>query len=152
MAGDYILNLLKVNELGTHSDFLDLLMSYNLYRQITLPTRFSKFNATLIDNFFCKLKHSGQQNIAGILIRTFSSHQPYFIFVNKPQNREQIPKFAQIKINSAASMLKVKNEIVLSKLYDKLNKSPTADTNINYDIIHKAVTNSIKKAHAHKNS
>ena len=93
LAGDYNLNLLKVNELRTHSDFLDLLMLHNLYPQITVPTRFSKFNATLIDNFFCKLKNSGQQNIAGILIRKFSDHQPYFIIINKPQNREQILKF-----------------------------------------------------------
>ena len=39
-AGDYNINLLKLNEDELISDFFDLLTSHSMYPQITLPTRF----------------------------------------------------------------------------------------------------------------
>ena len=55
IAGDFNINLLKINENETYSNFFDTLTSHSLYPQITLPTRFTRTNGTLIDNFFCKL-------------------------------------------------------------------------------------------------
>ena len=45
IAGDFNIILLR-------SNFFDTLASHGLYPQITLPTRFTKTNGTLIDNFF----------------------------------------------------------------------------------------------------
>ena len=44
------MNLLKMHENSIHCDFFDLLMSYSLNPQITLPTRFTETKGTLIDN------------------------------------------------------------------------------------------------------
>ena len=54
-AGDFNINLLKLSENDTYSSFFDTLISHCLYPMITLPTRFTRTNGTLIDNFFCKL-------------------------------------------------------------------------------------------------
>ena len=54
-AGDYNINLLKLNEDELISDFFDLLTSHSTYPQITLPTSLSQRHGTLIDNLFCKL-------------------------------------------------------------------------------------------------
>ena len=40
IAGDYNLNLLEINENGMCSEFFDLLTSYSLFLQITLPTTY----------------------------------------------------------------------------------------------------------------
>ena len=53
LAGDYNINMLKINEQEHCSTFFDMLTSFNLFPQITLPTRFT--TRTLIDNFFCNL-------------------------------------------------------------------------------------------------
>lgn len=82
IAGDFNINLLKLNENDTYCNFFDTIISHSLYPQITLPTRFTRTNGTLIDNFFCKLNKSILESTAGILIKKISDHQPYFIFIN----------------------------------------------------------------------
>ena len=51
-AGDFNINLLKLNENDTYSSFFDTLISHILYPMITLPTRFTRTNGILIHNFF----------------------------------------------------------------------------------------------------
>ena len=58
IAGDTNINLLKILEKEAFSDFFDTVISHSFYPKITLPTRFSTNNGTLIDNFFCKLSKS----------------------------------------------------------------------------------------------
>ena len=52
LAGDYNINMLKINEHEHCSNFFDMLTSFSLFPQITFPTRFSDRKGTLIDNFF----------------------------------------------------------------------------------------------------
>ena len=58
------------------------------------------------------------------------------MFLNITQVTESHPKFIKIKIVSEQAMTNVKYEIRSDVLYNKLNKSLNADTNINYEIIH----------------
>ena len=60
----------------------EIKMKLNMYEQSTRPTRFTTCTSTLIDNFFCNLTRHILQSTAGILINTFSDHQPYFMFVD----------------------------------------------------------------------
>ena len=55
IAGDFNINLLKINEKNSVGEFFDMLMSNSLYPHITLPTRFSNNNGTLNDNLFCRI-------------------------------------------------------------------------------------------------
>ena len=82
LAGDYNINLLKVNDNIQYSEFLDLLMSHSLNPQITLPTRFSINNGTRIDNILCKLFNPSVSTCAGIHINRVSDHQPCFLFID----------------------------------------------------------------------
>ncbi len=83
ITGDFNIDLLKINDKHIFSQYFDLLNSYSFYPKITLPTRLSNKHGTLIDNFFCKLTEATIDTIAGILIRKFSDHQPYFILLLK---------------------------------------------------------------------
>ena len=124
LAGDYNINMLKINEQEHCSRFFDMLTSLSLFPQITLPTRFTTCNGTVIDNFFCNLTKYILESIAGILIKKFSDHQPYFIIMDTTPN-----------IQNKKAMLKVKEDLISTKIYEKLDISPTADTNRNYNII-----------------
>ena len=100
-------------------------------------TRFTRTNGTLIDNFFCKVSKYTLESTAGILTKRFSDHQPYFMLLNITQvTTESHPKFIKLKIVSEQAMINVKHEIRSDVLYNKLDKSLTADTNITYEIIH----------------
>ena len=69
IAGDFNINLLKLNENDIYSSYFDSLISHSLFPQITFPTRFTRTNGTLIDNFFCKLSQSMLESTVGILIK-----------------------------------------------------------------------------------
>ena len=75
------------------------------------------------------------ESTAGILIKKLSDHQPYFILINTSLKTEQPPKCVTINVLNEDAMHKVKNEIKSYDTYNKLNKNPNADTNLNYDII-----------------
>ena len=145
LAGDFNINLLKLNDNEIYSNFFKTLVSHSLYPQITLPTRFTRINGTLIDNFFCKLSKYTLESRAGILTKQFSDHQPYFMFLNITQVTESHPKFIKIKIVSEQAMTNVKYEIRSDVFYSKLNKSLNADTNIDYEIIHDEIARAKNK-------
>ena len=58
IAGDFNIDLLKINENATLGDYFNSLVAQSFFPQITLPTRFSDRNCTIIDNFLCKLTHN----------------------------------------------------------------------------------------------
>ena len=81
LAGDFNINLLRLNERDVFAEFVDLLTSNSFYPKITLPTRFSHLNATLIDNVFSNLNLNTLDDTSGILINKLSDHQPYFTLI-----------------------------------------------------------------------
>ena len=135
LAGDYNINILKVNEQDFCSTFFDTLTSFSLFPLITLPTRFSRHNGTLIDNFFCEYTKFTSDSVAGIFINKLSDHQPYFMIMDTKLKKIHPPKFTRINVQHMAAMVKVRKEISAANLYNKLDKSAIADTNLNYDII-----------------
>ena len=98
IAGYFNINLLKINENEVYSNFFETLISHRLYPQITLPTRFTRSNGTLIDNFFCKLNKAILESKTGILTNKLSDHQPHFMSVNITQKKEPLPKYVKINI------------------------------------------------------
>ncbi len=76
IAGDFNIDLLKINEKQVFSESFDMLTNHSFYPKITLPTRLSNKHGTLIDNFLCKLTETMLDTTSGILIKQFSNHQP----------------------------------------------------------------------------
>ena len=132
IAGDFNINLLKINENDVYSNFFDTLISHSLYPQITLPTRFTRTNGTLIDNFLCELNKTILESKTGILTNKLSDHQPYFMSVNTTQKKEPLPKYVKINIVSTEAMHNLSHEIKSEEMYNKFNtkKQPPILTQI----------------------
>ena len=143
IAGDFNINLLKLNENEMVSSFFDMLISHSFYPQITLPTRFTRTTGTLIDNLFCRLHES--IHTAGILTKRFSDHQPYFMIMHNTVKLQSPPKYVKINTLNENAMINVMNEIKLGNIYEKLNTNPNADPNYNYDIIYEEITHAKTK-------
>ncbi len=74
-----------------------MLTSHSFYPKITVLSRLTNNNGTLIHNFLCKLTESTLGTAAGVLINNLSDHQPDFILLNNVDTGDPPPKF--IKIN-----------------------------------------------------
>ena len=88
LMGDFNINLLKINEKEVFADFLEMMTSFSYYTKITLPTRFSKNNGSLIDNIFCKISENTFRASTGILLNNFliTSHISYTTIQLNPNN------------------------------------------------------------------
>ena len=78
IAGDFNIDLLKINDRPVFCDFFDTLVSNSYEPKITLPTRFSNTNCTLIDNIFYKGSSNKSVEGSGVLINHISDHLPCF--------------------------------------------------------------------------
>ena len=103
LAGDYNLNLLKINNDELCNEFFDLITSHSLLPQITLPTRLSQTSGTLIDNILCKAHISIKPTTAGILLNNLSDHQPCFIILGITFCGCNNPKFIENTYNLKVS-------------------------------------------------
>ena len=144
LTGDTNINLLKVNEKEKCGEFFDILTSFSLYLKITLPTRFSQSNGTLIDNIFCKISNKTLDSIAGIILKQFSDHLPCFICINN-MHKKKIPKYINITPQTQEAMDNFCTEMKHINLLSKINTNPYSNPNNNYDIIHNCVTEIHKK-------
>ena len=163
ICGDFNINLLKVNEREIFAEFLDLFLSNGFLPQISLPTRFSTKNATLIDQIFCKLSNITSDTFSGILISQMSDHLPSFSSLDVIKAKERKPpKFIKMQINDTKSQQNFCDAIGNVDILNKLNHSPNADVNENYSILCDTIqtlknkhlpTKTVKyHKHKHKNS
>ena len=65
--------MLKINENNHVRNFFNTVTSHTFFPKITLPTRFSDRNCTLIDNLLCKLSPTIINSKAGILMNNLST-------------------------------------------------------------------------------
>ena len=111
-------------------------MAQFVYLQITLPTRFSDRNCTLIDNFLCKLTRSFLPSASGILISRISYHMPYFIFLGFIKSKQyDTAKTILVQNWNAVNIENFQNELNNASIYDALDNSLVNDPSNNLDII-----------------
>ena len=145
LTGDFNINLLKVNEREVFGEFFETLISSSFYPRITLPTRFSNRNGTLIDNFFCRLTNSMLGSKSGILINQFSDHHPYFISINKIKHKDPPPKTISVTKYTPYAINNFCTEIAQSNIIQKINTNPFANPNNSYEIIENIVSTAKEK-------
>ncbi len=51
------------------SEYFDTLTSHSFYPKITVPTRLTNNNGSLIDNFLCKLTETTLETMSGVIIK-----------------------------------------------------------------------------------
>ena len=79
----------------------------------------------------------------GILIKQFSDHHPYFIFIDNAPVKKCSPKLIKIHIQNEIAMWNFASEITNSNIMEKLYKNSLSDPNKN----HKIITEVLGKAH-----
>ena len=139
IAGDYNINLLKINERTIVSDYFDMLTSHSFFPKITLPTRLTNNNGTLIDNFLCKLTETTLDTTSGVILEKLSDHQPYFTVLNNISLKDPPPKFVRVITKDKASIDNFNQAIMNSDKLNHLDTNPKQNPNINYNILHQTV-------------
>ena len=128
LAGDFNINLLRLNDRDVFAECFDLLTSNSFYPKITLPTRFSPHTATLIDNFFkCFSRDLGY-------INEFSDHQPYFTMIHRMCSNIETHKFVKVSKYTNENIKYIHDELENLHILDKLDQSAT-DPNDNYNAL-----------------
>ena len=82
LAGDFNIDLLKLNSNTKYQELYDSLAEFDFLPIITLPTRISKRNATLIDHMYCKSPNPLTISESGILATQISDHMATFVALN----------------------------------------------------------------------
>ena len=145
LVGDFNIDLLKINTKEVSSQFFELVSSHGYIPKLTLPTRFSSTSGTLIDNVFCKLSQSFSKTTAGILLQKLSDHQPYFITLDYLSSKTTRTKYVKVKRFDERSLINFKQELSSSDILNKLDKSESADPNLNYAIFESIILSARNK-------
>ena len=139
ICGDFNINLLKINDSEHYNAFFENVTSTGFFPQITMPTRLSDNSNTLIDNIFtnniCKPQESG------ILVTPISDHLMQFcIFKGNYEASNDLPKYIEVETINSKSINNFKCALSKSDVFAKLDKSPNANPDSNYNILATALT------------
>ena len=132
LCGDFNINLLQLEEREKYQEYFDLFLSKGLFPQITLPTRFSKKKATLIDQIFCKFSGNLTASTSGILISKISDHLPCFTCIDLIKQKRKILKFMKVNVQTPEAILMFKSDIYTSVEIANIDNNLLLDPNITY--------------------
>ena len=144
-GGDFNINLLKMTDRDKFQEYFDLFVSNGSIPQITMPTRFSKRNATLIDQIFCRFSKNTSQNTSGIIVTKISDHLPCFSSINYLNNIKKKSKSIKIQKNGPGELQAFQNEIKTQIELTTFENNLLADPNINYNKLETIIINANKK-------
>jgi len=145
LVGDFNIDLLKAQSRQVTNDFLEMMMNFSLFPKITLPTRFSDSECTLIDNIFCKLSTNTLKATSGILTGRISDHLAYFTSFKDILIKASPPKYVEVRVRDSISMQNLLTELSESKIFDKLNPDLNADPNKNYTELEQYLTEALNR-------
>lgn len=141
-CGDFNINLLEIEHREKYQEYFDLFLSNGLVPTITLPTRFSKKKATLIDQIFSKSSNCISTSTSGIFITKLSDHLPCFTIVNINKPKKINPKLVKLRINTPEANVNFIQDIKSSVENTNFSNDLLQDPNISYnkleDIIRKS--------------
>ncbi len=144
LAGDFNIDLLKINNKNIISEYFNMITSISFYPKITVPTRLTNTDGTLIDNFLCKLTDNTLDvflTTPGVLTKKFSDHQPYFILLNNILTKDFSPVYVKITKQDNESIHNFFNEILTSDKLINLKSDLNGDPNNTYNVLHNVIQN-----------
>ena len=103
-VGDYNIDLLQSETREKFQEYFDMFLTHGLMPQITLPPRFSKKRATLIDQIFTRPTKRMTNHKSGIIVTKISDHLPCFSSVTIPKLNKKADKFVTVRENSAQAI------------------------------------------------
>ncbi len=96
LAGDFNIDLLKINQKHIISKYFDMLTSNSFYPKKNVPTRLKSTHGTLIDNILCKLTDNTLDITSEVLIKMFSDNQPYLILLSNILTKDSRSEYVKI--------------------------------------------------------
>lgn len=145
ISGDFNINLLEINERECFGEFLDLMITNELFPKITLPTRRCKSNATLIDQMFCKFKDLNIKTKSGIVFGSTSDHYAYFSCFEMKSTFPHNHKYVKIDKCNDSAIESFISEIHSSHIYERMNKDLLFDPNVNYTLMENIILRAKEK-------
>ena len=145
LVGDFNLDLLKINSRNIFSEYLDSMLSLSLSPVITLPTRFSKCRATLIDHIFCKTSNLSYQCQGGIMLKHLSDHYPAFIAIKNKATHNHPPKHVTIQNTSPHASARFIAEVSSENFSALLDSNVHNDPTPNLEVLNSVLTKAHKK-------
>ena len=134
LTGDFNIDLLKLNSNQSFQEFYDTLADLYLLPIITLPTRVSLRNATLIDKMYCKSPNPLTISDSGILVSKISDHMAIFAALNFNINTryKQVEQINTIMFtdNNMQGFVEELEDVDWHQVFDH---DTTADPIITYD-------------------
>ncbi len=116
-----------------------MLMEHSFYPIITVPTRLTNTKGSLIDNYLCKLSEATLNITAGVLINTFSVHQPYFMLLDNIDTKLFAPTYIKVSKQGNLCLINLKNEIIASEELHSLSKRREENPNVTYSVLHRVI-------------
>ena len=131
-GGDYNINLLELNR-EKFQEYFDIFVSNGLFPQITLPTRFSKKKATLIDQIYCRFSKYTSNHKSGIIMTKISDHLPCFSIMNLNTKTVIKPKLVKVTKINPSNISNFKDEVEKRISQSDFDRNPLTDPNQNYN-------------------
>ena len=136
IAGDFNLDLFKVDDHPGTSESLELMYSNSYLPMINRPTRITTSTATLIDNIFCNSAFHHTHYSSGVLFNLISDHFPVFYILHEieiPQKDQKVIKRNYCQKNQNAFINEL-SEIDWTSLYTFDN------VQLAYDLFHQNIS------------
>ena len=136
LAADFNIDLLKVNEKERYAIFLDLMLEYGFFPKISLPTRFAKRSASLLDQIYVKNRCNNFSTVcSGILLSPTSDHFGCFSILETNLKTSNNPKYISVTEINETTVNNFSNEISKINFTELLDRNLFTDPNITYDLI-----------------
>ena len=134
ICGDFNLDLIKFNRVEKIADFLQLMLSNGLCPKITLPTRFAKYSASLLDHIYIK---NGDDFVdattkSGILHSSISDHCGCFSFLSSSKIQKAHYSTIEITPNDDQSMNNFAQGMRECNIMSQLNRDIFSNPNETY--------------------
>ena len=123
-----------------------MMVSVNFLPQITMPTRFSKNNCTLIDQIYVKQSFDdGTLNQSLVLLSALSDHLCCIAQICPRKKQKANNKFTKIRKMDQKSIEAFANDIRSTNFQTMITNDLDCDPNINYNTIHNFLNETLNK-------
>lgn len=133
ITGDFNLDLLKYQENHNTNDFLNLILSNSYIPKITLPTRLTHRQGTLIDNFLVKISDDYSQTYSGIILNNISDHLPYFTILAYLKYKKKPDKYIKVNNVTVSNMQNFKEDLSSQEISNCFSNILENDPNASYE-------------------
>ena len=145
IGGDFNLDLLNLSNNEKFQEYFDIFVSNGIFPQITLPTRFSKKKATLIDQIFCRFAKNTSEIKSGIVVTKISDHLPCFSVIKIHEKRNSKPEYVKVNKNGPKGIENFINEVEDRLKNAHFENDLMSDPNSNYNTLELIIKESREK-------